>query len=268
MTEHTGDIAEEGLSAEEVKKGISVNRIIPNMVTVFALCAGLTAIRYAIDANWTGALLAIVAAAIFDTLDGRMARLLNGQSKFGAELDSLSDVVCFGVTPAIILYQWGLNQLGGYGWIACLALAACCALRLARFNTMLDEELPSYAKNYFTGVPAPAAAGLALLPVVFDLHYGYLLNLREYPEIIACWNIVVAFFMVSSIPTYSGKKMRIPRKFIVPLLALFALLVASLVTNTWQTILAIQFLYLISIPFASWSFFRLRSQEKMVAETE
>lgn len=243
---------------EESKGGITINRIIPNMVTVFALCAGLTSIRFAIDGRWEAALIAILAAAVFDTLDGRMARLLKGQSKFGAELDSLSDVVCFGVAPALIIYQWGLNSMGGYGWIASLALAACCALRLARFNTLLDEELPSYAQNYFTGVPAPAAAGLALIPVVIDIQFGHMFQITQYPEFIACWNIIVAFLMVSSTPTYSGKKMRVPRKLIVPLLAIFALLVASLVTKTWEAILTIQLIYLFSIPVSCFTFYKLK----------
>jgi CDP-diacylglycerol--serine O-phosphatidyltransferase len=155
----------------------SINRLIPNMLTVMALCAGLTSMLYALQARWEPAVIAIVAAGVLDGLDGRIARLLNGQSKFGAELDSLSDFISFGVAPALLLYIWQLSELKGLGWAVTMAFAVCCALRLARFNTKLDNtDLPAWTSRFFVGVPAPAGAGLALIPVMatFELGPGYL----------------------------------------------------------------------------------------------
>ena len=153
--------------------GGHMNRLIPNAITVGALCAGLSGVRFAIDARWEMAVAAIVVAAILDGLDGRMARLLNGTSKFGAELDSLADFVSFGAAPALIVYLWVLNGWGGVGWVIALGFAVCCALRLARFNTALaDPNPPRWAGHFFTGVPAPAGAGLALLPMMLHFEVG------------------------------------------------------------------------------------------------
>ena len=146
-------------------KGQTFNRLVPNIITVGALSAGLTAIRFAFEGRWQFAVTAILVAAVLDALDGRMARLLKSASDFGAELDSLSDVIAFGVAPAIVVYLWVLSGVEGPGWIAVLFFTVCCALRLARFNTSIDK-LPPYAYNYFTGVPAPAGAGLAILPMI------------------------------------------------------------------------------------------------------
>src|ERR1043165_3042887 len=151
----------------------SINRLIPNMLTLFALCAGLSSIRFAMDARWEHAVLAILFAAIFDALDGRIARLLDSTSKFGAELDSLSDFISFGVAPAMILYLWALDQSGRIGWGLFLVFSACTALRLARFNTKLDNtDLPAWTSRFFTGVPAPAGAALALPAIACTLHRG------------------------------------------------------------------------------------------------
>lgn len=148
-------------------RGLSINKLIPNILTLLALCAGLTSIRFAVHGMWKEAVIATVLAAILDGLDGRVARLLQGTSKFGAELDSLSDFVSFGVAPAMVLYFWTMQGAGGFGWALVLLFSVCCALRLARFNTMIGEpDLPPYAYNFFTGVPAPAAAGLVLMPIL------------------------------------------------------------------------------------------------------
>ena len=152
-------------------KGQTVSKMIPNIITVGALSAGFTAIRFAFDGKWEFAVVAILVAAILDALDGRMARLLKSASDFGAELDSLSDVIAFGVAPAVVIYVWALSSVDGPGWIAALFFVVCAALRLARFNTTLGK-LPPYAYNYFTGVPAPAGAGLAILPLVVSFEAG------------------------------------------------------------------------------------------------
>src|SRR5262245_10165044 len=151
----------------------SINRLIPNMFTVLALFAGLTAIRFAGDQRWEPAVIAVVAAGIFDGLDGRIARLLGGATKFGAELDSLSDVISFGVAPAMLLYLWSLHSASTLGWTVAMIFAVCCALRLARFNAKLDEPDPTpWAGQFFTGVPAPAGAGLAMLPMMLSFQFG------------------------------------------------------------------------------------------------
>ena len=144
---------------------LSINRMVPNILTLLALCAGMTAIRFALNDNFIGAVYAIIVAGIFDGLDGRIARLLKSTSSFGAELDSLSDFVSFGVAPAAVVYLWTLSVLRGAGWAIVLFFAVCCALRLARFNTQAQAELPAYAAPFFTGVPAPAGAGLVMVPM-------------------------------------------------------------------------------------------------------
>ena len=181
---------------------LSLNVMIPNMLTLLALCSGLTAVRFAYEGRWEHAALAILAAAILDALDGRIARLLKGATKFGAELDSLSDMICFGIAPGLMLYFWSLEKLGRFGWILVLLYAVACVLRLARFNTAIEDvDPPAWASTFFTGVPSPAAAGLVLLPMVvsFNLFEEY----ARRPEVVAVFMVVVSFLMVSSIPTYS-----------------------------------------------------------------
>ncbi len=154
-------------------KAVAFNRLLPNIVTVLALCAGLTAIRFGFQARWELAVMAIILAAIFDALDGRLARLVGGSTKFGAELDSLSDFISFGVAPAVLLYFWTLQHARGVGWALALLFAVCAALRLARFNTKLGvSDMPPWAYNYFTGVPAPGAAGLLLMPMTVTVAHG------------------------------------------------------------------------------------------------
>jgi CDP-diacylglycerol---serine O-phosphatidyltransferase len=230
----------------------TMSQLIPNALTVAALCAGLTAIRFGIMERWDLAVFATVVAGIFDGLDGRMARLLGGGTKFGAELDSLSDFVAFGVTPAMLLYLWTMHQFGGLGWALVLLYAVCCALRLARFNTMLgDPNPPPWARYYFTGVPAPAGAGLALLPMMlsFELGRGFF----DTPTLNAIVLVVVAILMISRVPTYSIKQVRIPPSFMLPALLLVGLLAAALASAPFMTFIAVGLVYLVSIPFAVWS---------------
>lgn len=238
-------------------KGLSISKLIPNMITVSATCAGLTGVRFALDEKWEFAVVAIMVAGVLDALDGRMARLLNSASDFGAELDSLSDFVAFGVSPAFILYFWSLSALGGVGWAITLFLAICCGLRLARFNTNIDK-LPPYAYNYFTGVPAPAAAALALLPLMAD--FAYDLEILREPVLVAVWTIIVALLMVSRLPTFSFKKVKIPTAAILPILVVAGLLVAGLAGAPWRTLTLIGLFYIISFGYSAYTYRRLTAE--------
>ena len=244
-------------------RGLPVNSLIPNILTVLAVCAGLTSVRFALAEQWQFAVMAIAVAAILDALDGRVARLLKGTSKFGAELDSLSDFVSFGVAPALILYRWTMSELGGMGWIIVLAYAVCCGLRLARFNTALeDPDEPEYAANYFTGVPAPAAAGLALLPMMFSFQVGD--DFFRLALVNAVNLAFVAFLMVSQIPTFSFKKMRVKKESVLPVLIVVGLLGAVVASYPWFVLTAICAVYLAIIPI-SWRSWR-RHEAAFVAE--
>lgn len=247
--------------------GLSINRLIPNILTVLALCAGLTSIRFALHSKWEEAVTSILLAAILDGLDGRVARLLQGTSKFGAELDSLSDFVCFGVAPALVLYLWTMQGAGGFGWAMVLLYAVCCVLRLARFNTMIGQpDLPSYAYNFFTGVPAPAGAGLVLLPLVASFQFGQ--GFFAKPLVVALFLGGVSFLMISTVPTFSFKKVRVPNAWVLPLLLLVGLFTAFLVTEPWATLTALGLVYLAMIPISVRSFRRLkaRAEDSVPAE--
>jgi len=224
-----------------------INRLIPNALTIAALCAGLTAIRFAMMGRWDLAVFAIVVAGIFDGLDGRMARLLGGTSKFGAELDSLSDFVAFGAVPAVIVYMATLHQIGGAGWAVALVFAVCCALRLARFNTMLgDPNPPPWAGSYFVGVPAPAAAGLAILPLMGTIEFGT--GFFDRPVVNAVVLLGVAALMISRIPTFSLKKLHIKPSMALPLFMLVVLIAAGLASEPFLTFIIVGAAYLASIP--------------------
>jgi len=244
-------------------KGLSISKLIPNMITVGATCAGLTGVRFALDEKWEFAVIAIMVAGVLDALDGRMARLLNSASDFGAELDSLSDFVAFGVSPAFVLYFWSLNALGGIGWAIALFLAICCGLRLARFNTNIDK-LPPYAYNYFTGVPAPAAAGLALLPLMAS--FAYDLEILRSPVLVAVWSIIVALLMVSRLPTFSFKKVKIPTAAILPILVVVGLLVAGLAGAPWRTLTLVGLLYIVSFGYSALTYRRLKAAADQMHE--
>lgn len=230
-------------------KGLSFNRIVPNILTLLALSAGMTAIKFGFQDRWEAAAAAIAAAAILDALDGRVARLLKGSSKFGAELDSLSDFISFGVAPAIMLYLWALQGAGRFAWILSLLFASCMALRLARFNTLLDDpDAPAWKANFFTGVPAPAGAGLALLPMIVSFQTGD--EIARSPELTAVTMIIVATLLVSRVPTLSFKRLKVSRNWFMPTMVLLVLLVAGVFTVPWFSLTAILVLYLLSFPFA------------------
>ena len=233
------------------------NRLIPNIITVGALCAGLTAVRFAIAEQWEFAMVAVVVAAIMDALDGTIARLLKAASDFGAELDSLSDVIAFGVAPGLIIYFWSLSEIGGIGWAAGLFFAVCCALRLARFNSTLETR-PRYANNFFTGVPAPGGALLALLPLLMSREFGD--GFFRHPAVTGPWIVLIALLMVSQIPTYSLKRLRVPQRYFLPMLVLIGLLGAGLAGAPWHTLLILSLVYLGSFPFSYRSFKRLKAE--------
>src|ERR1700677_1715881 len=229
---------------------VPVRMLAPNFVTVVALCAGLTAIRMAFEDRYGLALAAIVFAAILDGIDGRLARLLKGTSRFGAELDSLSDFVNFGVAPALILYFWGLHDLKSAGWIAALAFAICAALRLARFNVMsADPDRPAWAANFFVGIPAPAGAIIVLLPI-----YAAFLGLPRSPILTwltLAYTLLIAGLMVSRLPVFSGKRVgtRVPPEMVGPVIILLVLFVALLIAYPWIILTAGTLVYLVSLPF-------------------
>ena len=227
----------------------SVNRLIPNILTLLALCAGLTAMRFALEQRFQLAVIALVVAAVLDGLDGRIARLIGATSKFGAELDSLSDFVCFGVAPALVLYLWVMSHGGRFGWAIVLLFAVCAALRLARFNTALDDETrPAWTHNYFIGVPVPAGAGLAILPLIASFEIGR--DWFEHPWLIGAWIILVSALMVSRIPTFAFKRLRVPHWMVLPILLVVGTIAAGLAAEPWVTLMIIGAIYIVSIPLA------------------
>jgi CDP-diacylglycerol---serine O-phosphatidyltransferase len=251
---------DQDIQPRRVVKDLPLTRLLPNMLTLLSLCSGLTGIRYSLQGQWEYAVLAIMIAAVFDVLDGRVARMLNIASKFGAELDSLADAISFGVAPGFIMYEWALKSAGGIGWVAVLVYAVCCALRLARFNTMLENHnTPLWAKRYFTGVPAPAGAGLALLPLAFVLEFDDAARLPSF--IYAIWLLFAGGLMVSRLPTFALKGWRIEPLWVAPLFAFAAAVVAGLISATWLTYSVCGVLYLIAIP-VSWRDYHARARKE------
>ena len=237
--------------------------LLPNMFTVLSLCAGLTSIRYALDGRFELAVALIVAAGALDGLDGRSARLLKISSKLGAQLDLLADFLSFGVAPAILVYLWSLNHVKAFGWALALLFATCCALRLARFNTELEAtDQPPWRSRFFTGMPAPAAAGCAIMPllVAFAFEVGWPRSWWLNAVVL----IAVAVMMVSRIPTFSIKTavVRIKPDWILPTLIGVGLFVAALSSAPWHTLLAIGVVYLVTLPIGWWSAYRLRRRDE------
>jgi CDP-diacylglycerol--serine O-phosphatidyltransferase len=225
----------------------SVNRMVPNVLTLLALCAGMTAIRYAVNGEFEYAVFAIIAAGIFDGLDGRLARLLKATSPFGAELDSLSDFISFGVAPAAVLYLWTMAQWHSFGWAIVLFYAVCCALRLARFNTQLTAgPPPPRMANFFSGAPAPAGAGLLMLPMFVSFEWGEWIPRSPYLN--GVWITAVALLMISTVPTVSLKRIRIPHHWVIPTLLGIGVLTGFFTTAPWPTLTLIGAVYLASIP--------------------
>ena len=249
-------------------KAIPVRTLLPNLITLLALCAGLTAIRMAVENNIQLALAAIVFAALLDGIDGRIARLLKGTSRFGAELDSLADFVNFGVAPALILYFWGLHELKSAGWIVALVFAICAGLRLARFNVMIDEpNRPVWAGNFFTGIPAPAGAITVLLPIY--------LNLLGMPTgLVVVWitffyTLLIALLMVSRLPVFSGKRVgkRVPPEMVLPVFVVVVLFFALLISYPWEVLTIGTLAYLACLPLGWWSYRGYQRKDATAAAT-
>ena len=245
-------------------KGLSFNRVVPNLLTMIGLCAGLTSIRFALDGRFAAAAIAIAVAACIDGLDGRLARLLKATSRFGAEFDSLADFLCFGVAPGLVLYLWSLQSLRGYGYMPCVMFAVCMALRLARFNAALDAgPHPAYAYNFFTGVPAPAGAGLALFPLFIGLEakslgWEWLYAAAQFPPFCALVLIGTAALLVSTLPVWSFKNFKVPAEYVLPMLLGTGLFVALFVADPWAAMAAAGAIYLAMLPFSARSFRRLK----------
>lgn len=250
--------------------GLTLRALAPNAITAAALCSGLTGIRFAVTAStgtdpalvaddWRKAVFAVIIAGILDGVDGRIARLLNAQSRFGAELDSLADNVSFGVAPALILFLWSLQEAPRIGWFAALAFAIACALRLARFNARIDvEEQPHKSAGFLTGVPAPVGAGLAFLPLYLWIATGEE-QFRE-PLLVGVWLAMIAFLMISNIATLSWSSLRPRRSVRLELIALVGLVIAALLTEPWWTLIAICGGYLVFVPYGLIRYARVRRQ--------
>lgn len=247
-------------------KGPSFNRMIPNLMTMVGLCAGLTAMRYGLEGRFGPAAVAITVAGLIDGVDGRLARLLKVTSRFGAEFDSLSDFLCFGVAPPFVLYLWSLQRGGAYGYAPCVMFAVCMALRLARFNASLDgAPRPAYAYNFFTGVPAPAGAGLAMFPLFLGLEaqslgWNWLLQASQFPLFCAAVLIGTSLLLVSSLPIWSFKNFKVPSAFVLPLLLGTGAYAAVAIADPWAALAAAGLLYLGMLPFSVRSFRRLRRE--------
>lgn len=250
-----------------IAAGLSLRAMVPNAITAAALCSGLTGIRFAIAGDFEKSVQAIILAGLLDGIDGRAARLLKAQSRFGAELDSLADAISFGVAPALVVYLWTLHELPSLGWIASLAYAICCVLRLARFNARLDvDDQPHKRAGFLTGVPAPLGAGLAFLPL-----YLWIASKRpEFadPVAVSLWMVLVAFLMISNVPTLSWARMSPPPRLRLFVIALVGLTVAALLTEPWLTLAALTIAYFLLIPYGIAVYRKVRRRGPVASEPD
>ena len=264
--EHELDDAEASRSYRRLPGGLTLRALAPNAITSAALCSGLTGIRFATDGQWEKAVLAVILAGVLDGVDGRVARAMKAQSRFGAELDSLADNVSFGVAPALILFMWSLHDIPQLGWLAALALAVCCALRLARFNARIDlADQPHKSAGFLTGVPAPVGAGLAFLPLYLWIASGQ--AVFRNPLLVGVWIVVIAFLLISNIATPSWGSARPRRNIRLELIALVGLTIAALLTVPWWTLVGLCAVYLAVIPIAVVRYARVKRQRAALATT-
>lgn len=247
------------LARRRLPGGLSLRALAPNAITSAALCSGLTGIRFAIAGDWEKAVFAIILAGVLDGIDGRVARWMKAQSRFGAELDSLADNVSFGVAPALILFLWSLNDLPRLGWFAALAFAVSCALRLARFNARIDtQDQPHKSAGFLTGVPAPIGAGLAFLPLYLWIASGRD-EFRE-PIVVGVWLALIAFMMISNLATLSWGSLRPRRSIRLELIGLVGIVIAALLSEPWWTLVAICVGYLALVPLGIVRYARVKRQ--------
>ena len=239
--------------------------LLPNALTILGVCLGLSSIKFAIDLNYSMAIIAIGFAAILDTLDGRVARLIKGTSKVGKELDSLTDVISFGVAPGFIMYFWALNEIGKFGWMFVLVYTVCCALRLARFNLTIIDEKETWKINFFEGVPSPAAAGLVLLPLILNL--SGLIQFENYAVLSSIAILTTSILMVSKIPTYSLKRILIPRHAAIFLLLGIGIYVSLLIFYTFETLFISGLVYIFLIPI-SYLHYRQKNKKSLISSIE
>lgn len=255
------------LPKRRLGKGLSLRALVPNAITAAALCSGLTGIRFAISGDFEKAVGAVILAGLLDGIDGRAARLLKAQSRFGAELDSLADSISFGVAPALIVYLWTLKELPSIGWIAALAFAISCVMRLARFNAQIDEPgLPHKEAGFLTGVPAPVGAGLAFLPMYLWIAIGW--PEFAHPVAISLWMLLIAFLMIARVPTLSWSRLRPPRSIRIELIALVGLLAAAMLTEPWFTLVGITLIYLALVPVGIVAYARVKRQRAAGADAD
>ena len=234
--------------------------ILPNMLTLIGVCIGLTSIRFALDGRFEFAIIAIIFAALIDGLDGRIARLIKGTSKVGKELDSLTDMISFGVAPAFIMYFWKLNSLGRFGWLLCLVFVICVALRLARFNVNSNQE-PSWRDNFFEGVPSPAGGILVLTPLIISLS-GFDFIKLNYDLIVPIFFVVTSFLLISKFPSYSFKKIVIPRRTTIFLLFGIVLFFGLLLIYTFNVIAISTLVYLILLPVSYFHYQKIKKKHE------
>lgn len=247
--------------------GISLRALAPNAVTAMALCTGLSGAWFALQGRFDASLIAVLVAGVLDALDGRIARLLKGESRFGAELDSLSDVIAFGVTPALILYIWSLQNMQRFGWTICAFFVLCAALRLARFNARIDnDDQPHKSAGFNTGVPTPAGAGLALLPLAVWLETGADFA-RDY-RVVAPWLLLSALLMISNVATFSWSSVKIRPAVRFLALAGFGLLVMVLIAETWIALIGIAALYAVLLPFSIVAYRKVRRGRILAAKEQ
>lgn len=245
-----------------IRKSLPISRLFPNIVTLIGLCVGLSSIRFALLGKWEMAITFILLAAVIDGMDGRLARLLKATSNFGAHLDSFADFINFGVAPVLILYLWRVNEtpIHGLGWAMVLFFSICCAVRLARFNTDIEnDELPQWMDGFFIGIPAPLGATLVILPMMLKFQFGS--GFFEVPEYLCIYIAIIALLMASRIPTISIKKVAIRREYASFTLVLAGLLITALIIEPWIILPALGILYALSIPVTCIYFYRLKQEE-------
>ena len=253
------------MAAHSSRPGIPLRALAPNAVTALALCTGLSGAWFAMQGRWENAVAAIVIAGVLDAMDGRIARMLKGESRFGAELDSLSDVIAFGATPALIIYMWVMQDMPRFGWTISVFFVLCAALRLARFNAQIDtDNQPHKSAGFNTGVPSPPGAALALLPMMIWFETGAEW-VRDY-RLLAPWLLLCAFLMVSNVATYSWSSIKIRRSLRFMALAAVSLFVATLVAAPWVALICVGILYAGMLPFSMMSYARVKKSQRTVSE--